>query len=161
MTILSSARGRSLSWIVEGTKKEEGVDYIFQDLKEKHGAKYDTPRLRLRAWMVASNLHEDLDMPPNIPAFMSTPQKSRSPALCTALSEAATAFAKALEKQDGSGSACSGSSSSPSVGVSPGKAVVKNYQQLRYIQQLYDDGILTELEYTEQKREILASLKRL
>ena len=80
------------------------------------------------------------------------------------LSEAATAVAKAFEKQDGSGSACSGSSSSPSVGVSPGKAVdlrMKNYQQLRYIQQLYDDGILTELEYTEQKREILASLKRL
>ena len=145
-------------------KKEEEVDSIFQDLKEKHGAKYDTPRLRLWARMVANNLHEDLDKPPNIPAFMSTPQKSRSPALSTALSEAATAFAKAFEKQDGSRSACSDSSSSPSVGVSPGKAVdlrMKNYQQLRYIQQLHDDGILTELEYTEQKREILASLKRL
>ena len=114
--------------------------------------------------MVASNLHDDLDTPPTIPAFVSTPRKPRCPSLSTAISGAA-AFAKALgenSQQDskGSGSVLSG----PSVSVSPGKAVdlrMKNYQQLRYIQQLFDDGILTEAGYVEQKQNILASFKRL
>ena len=49
-------------------------------------------------------------------------------------------------------------------GVSPGRAVdlrMKNYQQLRYLQQLYEDNILNEDEYTEQKRSILAALRNL
>ena len=49
-------------------------------------------------------------------------------------------------------------------GVSPGRAVdlkMKNYQQLRYLQQLYEDNILNEDEYTEQKISILAALRNL
>lgn len=137
---------------------------MFHELKEKHGTKYDTPRLRLWARMVASNLHENLDTPPALPAFTSTPSRSRSPSISTVITEAATAVAKAFgetkkqEKEDTSTS-CSGS-----IGISPGKAVdlrMKNYQQLRYIQQLFDDGILTQAEYVEQKQDILTSLKRL
>ena len=144
-------------------KREEEVDSVFEELKQKHGAKYDVPRLRLWARMVASNLHDDLATPPSIPAFMCTTRKPHSPALSTVLSGAAKEFAEALGEHDRDGSG-SGSSSSPSVGVSPGKAVdlrMKNYQQLRYIQQLFDDRILTESEYAEQKRDILASLKQL
>ena len=115
--------------------------------------------------MVASNLHDDYETPPTIPAFMSTPRKPRSPSLSTVIGGAAAAFAKALgensqQDREGSGSVLGG----PSVSVSPGKAVdlrMKNYEQLRYIQQLFDDGILTEAEYIEQKQDILASLKRL
>ena len=144
-------------------KKEEEVDSVFQELREKHGAKYDTPRLRLWARMVASNLHEDLDTPPAIPAFSSTPRRPHSPSLATVISGAATAFAKALgenSQQDKEGSNVSGTS----IGVSPGKAVdlrMKNYQQLRYIQQLFEDGILSEAEYIEQKQRILALLGKL
>ena len=50
------------------------------------------------------------------------------------------------------------------VGVSPGRAVelrMKNFEQLRYLQQLYDDGILTQIEYEEQKEKILSSLRKL
>ena len=146
-------------------KKEEEVDFVFQELREKHGTTYDIPRLRLWARMVTMNLHDDLDNPPAIPAFTSTPRKSRSPLLSTVISGAATAVAKALgegseQKKDGDSCTSAGSS----VGVSPGKAVdlrMKNYQQLRYIQQLFDDGILTKSEYLEQKKDILSSLKRL
>ena len=49
-------------------------------------------------------------------------------------------------------------------GVSPGKAVdlrMKNYEQLRYLQQLYEDGILDQKEYMEQKQDILKFLKKL
>ena len=68
------------------------------------------------------------------------PRKSRSPSLSTVISGAATAVAKALgenSEQRKEGGSCT--SAGPSVGVSPGKAVdlrMKNYQQLRYIQQL-------------------------
>ena len=147
-------------------KKEEEVDLVFQELREKHGTTYDTPRLRLWARMVTTNLHDDLDNPPAIPAFTSTPRKSRSPSISTVISGAATAVAKALgecsdQRKEGGGCTSAGPSA---VGVSPGKTVdlrMKNYQQLRYIQQLFDDGILTEAEYMEQKRDILSSLKRL
>ena len=60
----------------------------------------------------------------------------------------------------------SGGTSCPTTcpGVSSDRAVdlrMKNYQQLRYLQQLYEDNILNESEYTEQKRSILAALRTL
>ena len=57
--------------------KEKEVDMLFQELKEKHGSKFDTPRLRLWARMVVNNLHEDLETPPAILAFCSTPKRVR------------------------------------------------------------------------------------
>ena len=38
---------------------------------------------------------------------------------------------------------------------------MKNFEQLRYLQQLYEDQILDEKEYIEQKRSILLSLRKL
>jgi hypothetical protein len=38
---------------------------------------------------------------------------------------------------------------------------MKNYEQLRFLQQLYDDGILCAKEYTEQKESILGFLRTL
>ena len=48
--------------------------------------------------------------------------------------------------------------------MSPGKTVelrMKNYQQLRFLQQLFEDGILDEKEFTEQKGNILEFLRRI
>ena len=45
-------------------RKEDEVDDIYKELKEKHGGKYDTPRLRLWARSVSSKIHDDLDSPP-------------------------------------------------------------------------------------------------
>ena len=45
-------------------------------------------------------------------------------------------------------------SASVSIGVSPGKSVelwMKNFEQLRYLQQLYEDHVLDESECKEQK----------
>lgn len=144
-------------------KKEEEVDSIFKELKEKHGSKYDTPRLRLWARMVANDIHSDYEEPPKIPAFSSTPKRSRQQSVSSAFNGAAIAFAKALSASpnDNENTAIS---SSRQTGVSPGKAIelrMKNYQQLRYLQQLFDDGILSNIEYAEQKREILESLRKL
>ena len=49
-------------------------------------------------------------------------------------------------------------------GMSPSKVVdlrMKNFEQLRYLQQLYEDNILNENEYSEQKNKILATLRNI
>ena len=38
---------------------------------------------------------------------------------------------------------------------------MKNFEQLRYLQQLYEDNILNETEYLEQKNNILAVLRNI
>ena len=54
--------------------------------------------------------------------------------------------------------------SGPAPAVSPGKAVelrMKNYQQLHFLQQLFEDGIFDDKEFTEQKGNILEFLRRI
>ena len=68
-------------------KEEEEVDILFQELKEKHGSKFDSPRLRLWARMVANNLHEDLETPLAIPAFCATPKQVRQQSLATVIEQ--------------------------------------------------------------------------
>ena len=51
-----------------------------------------------------------------------------------------------------------------SIAISPGKSVdlrMKNLQQLRFIQQLFDDNILSQDEFLEQKKSILEALRKL
>ena len=51
-----------------------------------------------------------------------------------------------------------------SVAISPGKSVdlrMKNLQQLRFIQQLFDDNILSQEEFLEQKKSILEAIRKL
>ena len=90
-----------------------------------------------------------------------------------ALTGAAVAFASAVSggKTPQSSSSTSGASLNSEstsgvaiAAVSPGKAVelrMKNYQQLRYLQQLYEDGILSDKEFAEQKRDILDFLRKI
>ena len=49
-------------------------------------------------------------------------------------------------------------------GISPGKIIelrMKNLEQLQYLQNLFEDDILDEKEYSEQKNNILSSLRKL
>ena len=117
--------------------------------------------MRLWAQSVCSKVHDNLDNPPDLPAFREEfgPKKARKESLTDALIGAAVAITKAF------------SSSHPSspprvrqgqpVGVSPGRSIelrMKNFEQLRVLQQLFDDGILTTKEYEEK---ILCSLKKI
>ena len=48
------------------------------------------------------------------------------------------------------------------VGLSPGRMIelrMKNYEQLRYVQKLYEDNIITEAEFIEQKALILKTIR--
>ena len=151
-------------------ENEREVDTVYKKLLEKHGSRWDTPRLRLWARCICSDQHTNYDDPPDLPAFKDPEPKKRKESLTDALAGAAVAFASAM-----SGGKCQSTKSSttslldsgpgPSIpAVSPGKAVelrMKNYQQLRYLQQLFEDGILDEKEFAEQKGKILEFLRKI
>ena len=145
-------------------EKEDEVDDVFMQLKEKHGQNFDIPRLQLWARTICGNLHDDFENPPDLPAFRNeTPKKAKRESLSDALTGAAVAFAHVFK---GSASHVQNPSETPAaaVGLSPGKAVelrMKNFEQLRYLQQLYEDGILIIKEFEEQKEKILSSLRKL
>ena len=128
--------------------------------------------------MICSDLHDDYDNLPDIPAFSSvTPKRLRKESLSDAISRAAVAFAQALQpdnKKVGTEqptvaantatAVAVPSTGTVSVGISPGKSIdlrMKIFEQLRYLQSLFEDGILDQLEYVKQKRNILASLSKL
>ena len=58
-------------------EKEQEVDEIFSELKDKHGHSYEIPKLRLWARMIAGSLHDSTDEPPAVPAFQNvTPKRT-------------------------------------------------------------------------------------
>ena len=107
------------------------------DLLDKHDSKWDTPRLRLWARCIVTEMHESYVDPP---AFKAPEPKRRKESLTEALSGAAVAFAGVISKQQappvqegehsGTPRSCSGQ------GVSSPRKIVelrlKNYEQLRY-----------------------------
>lgn len=140
--------------------KEEEVDNVFKELRKKH-TDIESTKLRLWARMICGGLHDSYDEPPDIPAFNSNRKRPRRESLSDALSGAATAIYKVL-----SPTSAVGESNTPhsTLAVSPSKAVnlrMKSYEQLRYLKKLHEDGILEEKEYTEQKGNIMMTLRKL
>ena len=128
--------------------KEEENDFIFKNLHDKHSTKYDMPRLRLWSRMIAAGIHDDYDEPPDIPAF-SKSKRAHKETMSGYISDAAVAIVEALQDK---GKATVISSNIVSTGISPVKYIdlrMKNFEQLRYLQSLLDDGILAEAEYNE------------
>ena len=74
------------------------MDSVYHDLKEKHGNKYDNPKLRLWARMVVGGLYESTDEPPAVPAFHHE-QKRRKDSLCGALTDAAGVLVKYMDRK--------------------------------------------------------------
>ena len=157
-----------LAYISKRAQQEAEVETTYKQLKERHGKIWDMPRLKLWAWCITSGIHDDYDNPPDSPAFSgAAPKRVRRELLSEAISGAAVAIVKALstdpkDKKE-KASESPQPSSSPVPGVSPGRAVdlrMKNFQQLKFLQ-LYEDNILDEKQYKEQKESILASLRNL
>lgn len=131
-------------------EKEDEVEEVFEELMECHHDTYSIPQLRLWARMIVSHLHSDRVSPPNIPAFGNTRNiSSGRRSQQSAFSDAITgAFAEALRK-DTSQPVTPTHASTAAAGtynLSPAKIVdlrMKNFEQLQYLQQLYDNGILS------------------
>ena len=142
--------------------KEQEVDDIFQDLKERHESDYSGPQLRLWARMISNGLHEDLDNPPRVPMITgTTPKRPKQDTLTEALTSVATVFAKMINPPS-SGQSVGASSSAMT--MSPCKAAdlrMKHLEQLRCLQQLMEDNIISESEFKEQKEIIIATLRKI
>ena len=148
-------------------EKEEEVDQIFSDLKDKHCGNYSSPKLRLWARMIASGIHESIEEPPDVPAFQHPERKRRKESLTGALTGAVEAIAKVMGNAENPQEVAQVTTireSDTQVSISPGKAAelrMRNLEQLRYLQGLYDDNILSDKELAEQKRIILDALRKL
>ena len=176
--------GDSCSFVNERQQMEAEVDSTVAELKDKQGDKYSLPQLRLWARSIISGNHDSTEEPPDLPVITGVGvKKQKKQTLSEALVEAATTFAGAVRgpdiRQTGGSNATvtvlSGSTaaqtptkvvseSERSVGLSPGRVTElrsKKLQELRDLQCLLDQGILTEEEFAEQKVLILASLRKL
>ena len=156
----ASKRKRDCETSTRRQEKEEEVDSVFKELSKKHEGMENT-KLRLWARMICGGLHDDYDEPPNVPAFNLERKRPRRENVSDALAGAATAICKALSPASTVSDSCSSQNIST---FSPTKTVtlrMKNYEQLRYLKQLYEDGILEEKEYDEQKGNIMMTLSKL
>lgn len=50
-------------------RRLEEVDSVLNILREKHSENFSTPQLRIWARMHVNGYHDDLDIPPNVPAI--------------------------------------------------------------------------------------------
>ena len=188
-TSTKSRKRKSASPVHHTSKRqamEEEVDEIVSELKKKHGSKYSLPQLRLWGRMIAAGNHESTDDPPQIPAITGiTPKRDKKESLASAIAGAAATFATALRTPQIQQTSVSAPNSvvmtteSPPVtpksnrhssdkptpaGLSPGRISelrIKKLQELRELQHLLEENVLTTEEFVEQKGLVLGSLRKL
>ena len=135
--------------------REDELEDVFQQLRKKHSSEYSGPQLRLWARMIVANTHDDFEHPPKVPMITGSVQRPpRKESLSDTFTSAASAIAKAFSPTP---------STSTLVKCSPSKTVdirMKNLEELRCLQHLRQDGILTEEEFSLQKNIVLQSLSK-
>ena len=136
--------------------REETIDKMTQELREKHDEQFSGPQLRLWASMKLNGQHYSMEHPPQIPLFAGTmTRKPKRESLSDALTNAATAVVGILKGQPPS---TSGNS------MSPGKRARVSGQYLEHlekIKQLHESGVLCKDEFQEQKQYALNNIKGL
>ena len=135
---------------------EDEVDEMFTSLKSKHPS-FALPKLRLWARLIRSGHHEDYDTPPNIPLITGspTPAKGKKESMSDAFAGAAKAIVDVLK---------SPSRAPTSSHVSPMKSAQLRrscLEDLKKIKELFEDRVLSQEEFIEQKKNILTTLKSL
>ena len=133
------------------TKREEQekeIDILATELKEQHKSKCELDDVQYRLWArcIVVGIHSSRDVPPTLPLFTgSTSRKQKSTEAKVALQETIVSTAAAVVKamggnlpviqspninqtiQDSSHIAAPITSTQRDLGVSPGKAAAKNY----------------------------------
>ena len=139
--------------ISKRAKKDEDIDATFQKLHDKHSEDYSDPQLRLWARMCVNAFHDDFDTPPNVPAITGQPVRRKRgdhavQPLIDALTGAATAITRILVGSHTSPTKSSSSNPGPksTCGISPASKANLYLQQVRMLQQLREDGALSEEE---------------
>lgn len=134
---------------------EEKVENVFTELSTRHqDHHYTAPQLKLWARMIVNGIHESHESPPDVPMItgaIKIPKKESWPEV---IASAAAAFTNAMKPTPPSANVSSSSKSNSDVRM-------KNLEQLRYLQQLHLDNILTREEFEEHKGLILNTLRTL
>ena len=163
-------------------EKERKTEDLTEELMELHKESLEI-QYRLWARMIVRGCYSSKDVPPDIPTIRAgvTPKRKQKRTdeerrnLQESVVNTAAAVAKAVSGSTliqsptvhqvlhDSPSSSAGGSRLPQ-GISPGKASDirgKSFGHLSTLKQLYDDHILTEEEFLEQKNVILSDLKKL
>ena len=117
--------------------------------------------------MIVGGLHNNTDKPPDIPVFHCREPKKRKESITGAITGAVDAFVKLVEQKSPQKNPCGDSPvevGTSVAAVSPAKVVdlqMKNFEQLPYLQGLFEDGILSQEELNEQKSVILNAPRKL
>ena len=163
----SKRRKRATSPVsIPSTETEDDLDVIFKQLKTKHST-MENAKLRLWARLIEKGRYDDYDTPPQIPLITGSPApaKKKHDSVSEAL---VTVVAKALQTSNRpaspSGQPSGKDNSEPPSKLSPFKhAQLRRscLEDLKSLKDLYEDDVLCEAEFLEEKSRILNTLKTL
>ena len=146
----------------------DNVDAIFKDLKRKH-PDMANPKLRLWAKMIDKGRHDDYDNPPAIPLITGSAPAKKKANVADALANAATVIANAFQSPQPSIGSPHKSSSTSTITVSGSSSTFSPLsraklrrsclEDLKSLNELYQEAVLSETEFIEQKEKILLTLK--
>ena len=161
------------TFISKREEKEKKVEQLAQELKELNGSTLELSEVQYRLWarMISTGVHTSKETPPQIPMITGVPPKRKKKGdeerktLQDSIVSTAAAVVKAVT---GGSTSIQQSFQDPStlksksqLGVSPGKAADIRGKSFRQLKKLYDDNVLTQEEFEDQKSVILSDLKRL
>ena len=180
----SKKKQRLDTFVSKREEKEQKVEELAKELQELNSGNLDLNEVQYRLWarMICTGIHSSKETPPQVPMITGiTPKgKRRVDDERKTLQDSIVSTAAAVVKAVNSGSTLIQSPtihqttqqdhSTPKrthgmqLGMSPGKAAdirTKSFGQLTVLKQLYDDNVLTQCEFEEQKSVILSDLKKL
>lgn len=141
---------------------EDEIDIIFKKLKERHPDK-GSPAVRLWARLIQNGRWDNYDNPPPIPLITGEQNGCKSKKESQTVTDViAGVLVKALQPH--SASPGTKKSDSAVAKISPMKtATIRRscLEDLKRLKDLLEDGVLTEDEFMEEKRQILDTLKGL
>ena len=130
----------------------------------------ESAKLRLWAKLIHTGRHDDYVTPPNIPLITgktATPQKRRTDEIADVVAGAATAVIKAINQSgvpqpQTPPKSCSSTNDQHVKKISPLKVVTLRrscLDDLRRVKDLYEENVLTDEEFSDEKQRILEMLK--
>ena len=170
----SKRRKKGEEHVTKREEKEQRVEDLAKELQELHEDKLELNDTQYRLWarMIVTGIHASKDTPPQVPLITGvTPKRKHADTFKDTIMHTATAIMKAATSNYPSPTIVQTphiqqtiTQSQEAVGVSPGKAAEirgKSFDQLGTLKKLFEDGVLTQKEFEEQKDIILSGLKKL
>ena len=147
------------------------MEDLAKEIQELHQEKLELGGTQYHLWarMIVSSIHASKDTPPQVPLITGvTPKRRQSDTFKDTVMHTATAVMKVVTSNYPSPTIVQTphieqkiTQSQEPAGISPGKATGKSFDQLGTLKKLFEDGVLMQEEFEEQKEIILCGLKKL